>query len=556
MLRRRVPPKESAIRHPSKEPDRPLKEDLVRPEAYAEVASSRTVACIETHISWVFVREQDVFKVKKPVNLGFLDFTTMKRRRSACEAEVCLNRRLAPDVYLGVVPIVRGEDGRARVWPAPYRRATSRPVVDWAVHMRRLPDAARADHLLAAGTLDVGAVDAIATTLAVFHGRCVANEGSARFGSRAALQCNLEENFAQTRHQIEKYLSAEQARELRRWQRQFLRRHASVFSRRAAEGQVRDGHGDLRLEHVYLQEGRVTVLDCIEFNKRFRFADVCADVAFLSMDLAGHGRVDLAERLLAAYAREANDFDLYAVVDFYESYRAYVRGKIAALLADDESVGHAVRQRSQEAARRYFLLALSADRRSLLQPGVVAVGGIIASGKSTIAERVGDALSAPVIDADRTRKAMLGVKATDRLSDPAWAGAYDPRFTESVYNEVLRRAGVVLESGRPVVLDASFRSVAMRDAARDLARRHNAPFRFVECRATADACRTRLALREQQGGVSDGRIAIFDAFCARFEPVDELPSAEHFVIDTTQPIDRNLTALRSVLDAWPHGFVT
>jgi aminoglycoside phosphotransferase family enzyme/predicted kinase len=533
-----------------------LKDDLLRPEAYASLVSSRAVECVETHISWVFLLDDDVFKVKKPVNLGFLDFTTKKRRRAACQAEVCLNRRLAPDVYHAVVPIVRGEDGFARVCTDQKVHATTSPVVDWAVHMKRLPDTARADRLLAAGTLDVATVDAIATTLATFHGRCVVNDASARLGSRSAIARNLEENFAQTRHRVEKYISTQEARGLRRWQRQFVRRHASVFSRRSAEGRVRDGHGDLRLEHVYLQEGGVTVLDCIEFNKRFRFADVCADVAFLSMDLAGHGRVDLAERFLATYAREANDFDLYAVVDFYESYRAYVRGKIAALVADDESAGQSVRERSRGEARRHFLLALSADRRSLLQPAVVAVGGIIASGKSTLADRVGEELSAPVVDADRTRKAMLGVKPTERLGDAAWTGAYDPRFTESVYNEVLRRAGVVLDSGRPVVLDASFRSVDMRNAARELARRHNAPFRFVECRATADVCRARLAVRERQGGVSDGRLAIFDAFCARFEPVDEVPSAEHFVIDTTLPIERNMAALRSVLETWPRGFVS
>src|SRR5262249_31789082 len=159
-----------------------------------------------------------------------------------------------------------------------------------------------------------------------------------------------------------------------------------------------------------------------------------------------------------------NDFDLYAVVDFYESYRAYVRAKIASILADDANADVEARGRAEREARKHYLLALSAERRSLLVPAVIAVGGVIACGKSTVAEA-----SAPIVDADRTRKSMLGVAATRKLHDPAWSGAYDPAFTEEVYAEVLRRAAVVLDSGRPVVIDASFRSVEMRRRARELA---------------------------------------------------------------------------------------
>ncbi|HLK39891.1 MAG TPA: AAA family ATPase [Polyangiaceae bacterium] len=504
---------------------------------------------VETHASWVFLRRDEVFKVKRPVNLGFLDFRTSEQRRIACEAEVNLNRRLAPDVYLGVVPIVRDVGGRARTFGPG-------PVVDWAVRMRRLPDEPRADRLLAAGRLDPERLDRIAHTLAAFHAACGTDATIARYGSPVMIDRNLEENFAQTADSIEEYMRVDEAEDLRRWQRAFLRGHAATFARRIADGRVRDGHGDLRLEHVYFAgpNERVTILDCIEFNERFRYADVCADLAFLSMDLAAHGRVDLAERFLAAYARAAQDFDLYAVVDFYESYRAFVRGKVSAMLAHDPSVGADARRRANEEARRYFLLALSCTRRSLLLPAVVAVGGVIASGKSTIADRIGPDLGAPVVDSDRTRKAMMGVDLTQRLPDRAWSGAYDPAFTERVYAEVLRRADVVLASGRPVVIDASFRSGAMRAAARELANRHGVPFRFVECRTAADVCRRRLLDREGRPGVSDGRTAIFDEFCARFEPVVDLAPPEHVVLDGGRPVEESRGILRGALDVWPRGF--
>ena len=546
------PHRESAAGDASDLPLENLRADLSRPEAYDlaegdQPARSGKVDLVETHISLVALLDHDVFKVKKAVNLGFVDFRTREQRRAACEAEVLLNRRLAPHVYLGTVPVRRGEDGRARF-------GGSGPIVDWAVRMRRMPDEARADHLLAAGELSPGAVTSIATRLAHFHAECRSDDETRSFGAVPVIERNVEENFAQTRGVLSQYLAPEESGELLRWQRAFLRAQAPIFERRAAGGFVRDGHGDLRLEHVYLENGRVTVLDCIEFNDRLRFADVCADIAFLSMDLAAHARVDLAERLLAAYAREANDFDLYALVDFYASYRAFVRGKIAAMVAADEAIDQPARESASREARRYFLLGLSADRRSLLAPAVVAVGGIIASGKSTIAERIGAEMGAPVIDADRTRKAMLGVEPTKRVAEQPWSGAYDPEFTETVYREVLRRADVVLESGRPVVLDASFRSAAMRGAARELAVRHGVPFRFVECRVPADAARARLVEREKQGGVSDGRLAIFDAFCARFEPVRELPEGEHHAIDTTLPHETTIDQLRSYLDMWPRGF--
>lgn len=524
-----------------------LRADLLRREAYGALQPA-AVQLVETHVSQVFLLERDVFKIKRPVDLGFLDFTTLERREAACRAEVQLNSRLAPDVYFGVVPVRRDRNGRASL-------SAAGPIIDWAVHMRRLPDEHRADVLLARGKLEPRAVDVIAVRLARFHAATATSDVAAAFGSPEAIARNVEENFAQTRSVIDAYVP-EGAAEIVRWQTAFLRGHEALFAQRAATGRVRDGHGDLRLEHVYF-EGRdePAIIDCIEFSDRFRFADVCADVAFLSMDLAAHGRVDLAERFLARYARESNDFDLYSLVDFYESYRAFVRAKVATFLAADADVDEATRSRAAVEARRHFLLALAADRRSLLLPAVVAVGGIIASGKSTIAERIAGEMGAPVVDADRTRKSMVGVDATQPMHEAAWTGAYDPGFTDRVYAEVMRRAEVVLASGRPVVVDASFRSPAMRGLARQLAMAHGVPFRFVECRADPDVCRARLADRARTAGVSDGRLAVFDAFRARFEPVTELPPTEHVVLDTTRPVAASVDVLRANVETWPGGFV-
>jgi aminoglycoside phosphotransferase family enzyme/predicted kinase len=519
-----------------------LPEDLKSPD--------RTL--IETHISWVFLGREDVWKVKKPVDFGFLDFRTLEQRRAACEAEVTLNRRLARDVYLGVLPITLGQDGRHEVGGA------GQPI-DFAVHMRRLPDAARADLLLERGELDLQAIDRIAERLAQFHADCPAADVTPPGGAVDVIRRNVQENFGQTRTEIGNHLAPEAARELEAWQLGYLEEHRGLFEERARTGRVRDGHGDLRLEHIYLEPERdVTIIDCIEFNERFRIADVCADLAFLSMDLAYLGRVDWAERLLATYARTSGDYDLYRVVNFYESYRAHVRAKVSLLLAADPGAPPAVRQQAHDKARRYFLLALAEERRPVVAPRVVAVGGLIASGKSTISEQIGRHLGAPVLSSDRTRKSLAGVRPEDNLATGHFTGAYAPELSERVYEELRRRADAVLSSGRSVVLDASFREDQQRRAARELAARHGAPFDFVECRAPEEVLEVRLAERERRGGeISDARRDLLQKFAARWEPVghweseNATGSGRHLVVDTGQPLAATLAQLGAELPFWP-----
>lgn len=495
---------------------------------------------IETHISWVFLGETEVFKVKRPVDVGFLDFSTLEKRREACDAEVHLNRRLAPDVYLDVVPIAVDETGIHRIGGAGT-------VVEWAVHMRRLPTGRRADELLQAGLLEPSHIDALASHIALFHAGARSDQEISQHGNVATIRLNVKENFEQTRGSIGDYLSDEQACEIEAWQLGVLS-NEDRFAARVSGGRVRDGHGDLRLEHVYFgTDASITIIDCIEFNERFRFADVCADVAFLSMDLAWHGRVDLAERLLARYARESNDFDLYSVVNFYESYRAFVRGKVASLLANDEEASASTRARARKEARRYFMLALAYERPPLVPPRVVAVGGMIASGKSAAANAIGTMLAAPVLSSDRTRKHIEGRTPTASMQSEAWSGAYSPRATELVYEELFRLADVVVRSGRPVVLDASFRTAPMRKAARRLARRHGVPFSFVECNAPRDLLLERLTRRgELAAHESDARVDLLDEFERRFERVDEIPSSEHLRLDTGRPWPENRERLESI----------
>lgn len=493
---------------------------------------------IETHISWVFLRSGEVFKLKKPVDFGFLDFTAPSSRHAACLSEVELNSRLAPGVYRGVLPVWRDRGGVHHVGGE-----CEGEVVDHVVHMARLPLEARADLRLERGELGVDDIDRIAGCLARFHARAERNPSIAEFGAVEVIRRNVEENFAQAASILRPLAPEGLEREVEQRQLDFTQQHEALFARRIEGGFVRDGHGDLRLEHVYLvPEHAPIIIDCIEFNQRFRYADVCADLAFLSMDLGWHGRHDLKERLLAVYAREAGDHDLYALVDFYESYRAYVRAKVSALSLPS-CASSAARDELAARARRYLLVALAAERPALAPPRLIAVAGKIGSGKSSVAEALSRRFDAPVIGSDITRKQLLGVTPTTPLRHDPWARAYSQEVTQRVYSELMRRAGVVLGSGRSVILDATFASRADREAARRAAQTAGVAFTLVECKVSDDVARARLAARAEGQSVSDGRLEIYADLAARYEAVTELPPDEHVVLDTGGPLERSLEAL-------------
>ncbi len=400
----------------------------------------------ETHVSVVLLRDEVALKVKKAVRFPFLDYSTAAARRAACEAEVALNRRLAPEVYRGVIDVRVDDAGR-------WTLVGDGPIVDAAVLMQRMPVEASFASRLEQGRLGGRELALLADRIAEFH--AAANHGVDidAFATPAAILANAEANFVEAEPAATALLGRDAAHDARERLRAFLRDHEEKLLARISNGRIRDGHGDLRLEHVYLLgEREIVVLDCVEFSDRYRCGDVASDVAFLAMDLAWHGAPACAERWLAEYARASSDFDLYGVVDLYGAYRAWVRAKIE--IANGRS----------ERARKYLLLALAEVSAPIETPRIIVVMGAIAAGKSTVAARIGARRCVPVIGADPIRKRMHGVPQPERIgSGEPFQGAYDPGATERVYGELLRCAEVVLRSGRSVVLDATFRTAALRE---------------------------------------------------------------------------------------------
>lgn len=518
-----------------------LLDDLARPEAYPAPRPT-TIRLITTHISWVFITDHEVWKLKRPVDYGFVDYTTLERRRHFCHEEVRVNGRLAPGVYLEVVP-VRLDKGR-------HAFTSDGTVVDYAVRMRRLSDTASAESLLRHGHLSHEHLSRLAGRLAAFY---AASPPASSWGSGDILRANVEENFAQVRPFIGRFVEPDTFEAVRAWQLGCLSRDANAFETRQAQGRIRDGHGDLRLEHVYFESHEPVVIDAIEFNERFRVADVAADVAFLAMELDARSRPDLAASFLAVFAMESADYDLYAVVDFYLSYRAWVRGKVASFLASDASTGSEKAQRKAREAERLFALARAYSEPRVELGPVIAVGGLIGAGKSTLAHALGRSLGFPIIDSDRTRKALAGVPATKQAAAEAYTGA----FTRQTYDELFRRADVVLESGRGVILDATFRDRALRLRARELAIRRARPFRFVEAVSDDATLRARLRARATGGvSVSDATEELLDRIRREFEPVTELAPAQHVPVRTTLPLSAQVEAVLNTLGDDPKENVT
>lgn len=474
------------------------------------------VELIETHISWVFLAGEYVYKVKKPVNLGFLDFRTLARRRHFCREEIRLNQRLAPNAYLDVVTIT-GERGE-------YRLGGAGRTLEVAVWMRRLPADRMLDQLVRTAGADHHLLEDIGRTIAEFHASAAQGPAIARFGRPEVVRRNMEENLAQTGRLPPEVLPPATRTIVRSFLRETLRGQRRRFSERVRAGRIRDCHGDLQAQHVCCTDP-IQVFDCIEFNHRFRYGDTAGEIAFLAMDLDASGRSDLALDFINAYLDSSGDFGAVPLLDFYRAYRAWIRGKVYGLQAIDP--GRAEHVALMSRARGYFELAAS-YARPRRAPSLTVMTGLSASGKSTVARRIAHGVSAIVVRTDAVRKQLAGVPWHRRYTGAVGEGLYSAAMTERTYATCLGVAEELLEAGWSVVLDGVFGRRAEREAARALARVKDASFRIVWCQAPEAVLRERLRARQAGGrDVSDAGEDVLDLQLRHYEPPSAEADVEH-----------------------------
>lgn len=427
---------------------------------------------VETHISTLFFAGDRVYKVRKPVRFGFLDFRERTTREKDCEKEVFLNRRLAPDVYLGVADL--SMEGR---------------LLDHMVVMRRMPDDCQLATLARRGAdLDLW-LHRVAESLAAFHARADRSPAISADATDTALRVLWQESFDETDRFVGSVLDGDDETEIRAIVARWIGGRKPLIDARITSGRVCDGHGDLQAEDIFCLDDGVQILDCIEFSDRLRHCDVCADVTFLAMDLERLGRPGAASRFILDYQQLAGDPFPETLVHHYWASRAYVRAKVACLRSEQGSEG------SRQEARQLQRLTLDHLRRARVR--LVLVGGLPGSGKTTLAAGLAAATGWTVLRSDQIRT-KVGDPAID--SSPGQVpgyreGRYGPAATRAVYEELLSQAGHQLGMGQSVVLDASWTDESWRDAARELSDRTYSDLGEFRCRAAPEVAADRIARR-------------------------------------------------------------
>ncbi|MFE9256982.1 AAA family ATPase [Streptomyces sp. NPDC006879] len=474
----------------------------------------------ETHTAVVFFVGDRAYKLKKPVDLGFLDYTTVQGRREACAQEVALNRRFAPDVYLGV--------GEVRV---PHT-AEPEPIVV----MRRMPAERRLARLVREGAVVDDALRAVARLLATHHAHAARHADVDAQGTRDALASRWDASFGQVRSLAEDDRVREDVARIEQLALRYLAGREPLFDSRIAQGRIVDGHGDLLAEDIFCLDDGPRVLDCLEFDDHLRYVDGLDDAAFLAMDLEQLGAPESAAFFLAQYGEYSGDYAPPSLRHHYVAYRAFVRAKVCVIRAGQGAPAAAV------AARRLIAATLGHLRASVV--GLTVVGGLPGSGKSTLCGALADRLGVTLLSSDRLRKELAGIPVDQSAAAPYGEGLYTPEWTARTYATLLERATTLLSRGESVVLDASWSDSGQREAARHVAERTGAELVALHCQSPTDTTVARL--RARAAGASDADVEVARAMAER-----EAAWPEAVRVDTSGSLEsavtRALTAIR------PHG---
>nr|WP_202425273.1 bifunctional aminoglycoside phosphotransferase/ATP-binding protein [Streptomyces sp. HUCO-GS316] len=497
-------------------PEQPADASVLRTSAASEAAPHPRAEVRETHTAVVLFVGDRAYKLKKPVDLTFLDYTTVAARRAACEQEVALNRRFAPDVYLGVGEL----------------RAPDVDVPEPVVVMRRMPSERRLSLLVRQGVAVGDALRAVARLLATHHANAPRSREVDAQGTRDALSSRWEASFAQVRALSDEGTAPDGVEETERLVRRYLAGRKLLFDTRIEQGRVVDGHGDLLAEDIFCLDDGPRVLDCLEFDDTLRFVDGLDDAAFLAMDLEQLGAPEAAAFFLAEYRKYSGDPAPPSLRHHYVAYRAFVRAKVSLIQARQGTPG------AEAASRRLITTAVRHLRASAV--GLTLVGGLPGSGKSTLSGALADRLGVTLLSSDRLRKELAGIPAEQSAAARYGEGLYSPEWTSKTYAALLDRASALLSRGESVVLDATWSDAGEREAALRMAERTHADLVALHCQVPGDTMSARLASRAH--GASDADLDVATAMAATEPPWPEAVS-----IDTSGSLEAAVVQALAVI---------
>ncbi len=483
------------------------------------------VEVFQTHISAVFVAGERAYKIKKPVDFGFVNYSTLQLREQFCEAEHRLNSRLAPSVYLGVVPVIQAADG--------LRFGGDGEVVDWAVEMVRLPEANNLKTMLENDMVTHSLMEELGELLAGFHTNAAKGGDIGEYGRKETVFQNALDNFSQSADQVGVTVNAEVLQQLEELTRAEMAAVEALVEQRA-DVTTCDTHGDLRLEHVYVLEEGLAVVDCIEFNDAFRFADPVADLAFLVMDLQFRWAHELAEKLVRAYEEAAQDEDGLRLLSFYVAYRSAVRAKVHGFRAVEPEVPEEQREAARKHSAAHWLFALGTLAEPGERPCMLLTTGLPGTGKSTLSTHLSEAHGFEVLDSDVVRKSIAGIAdpLTSAKSEHN-GGIYTPEWTQRTYDVLLERALEQVAAGRRVVVDATFDKDAMRLRFLEAAKTAGVPAHIIECTLPEDVAKERIDARKNNASDADWGVYLMKA--KGREPYCDVVAERVFELEMVDP---------------------
>jgi uncharacterized protein len=494
------------------------------------------IQLLQTHISYVLLTGEFAYKVKKPANFGFLDFSTLAKRHYFCQEELRLNRRLSPNLYLAVKAIVReGEHYRFTDTSDPSA------IAEYAVQMHEFPQEGLFSHLFQAGKLTPEMIRQLGVIVAEFHAIAETNAEIRDYGNRAAVQRVDANNYSISEAFIGRAQTQQQYDETRAFTTQFFERHADWFTQRQMDNKIRECHGDLHLNNVCLYQDNIQIFDCIEFSQDFRNIDVIYDAAFMVMDLEFQGRVDLANLFLNTYLEQTGDYWSAALLPLYLSMRAYIRGNVNALALDDPTILELDKTHSLQRSKDYYSLAWCYSQRP---PGrLVIMSGLSGSGKSTVAGQLAQQINAIHIRSDAVRKRLAGIplRAKGDRDGGINSGIYTHEMTQLTYERMLELGIFLAQQGWPVILDAKYDRQTLRQAVLETAQAAQIPIRIVQCTAPIEVLHDRL--QHRTGDVSDATADLLDSQIRAAEPWTEGERAITIILQTEQALESQISSL-------------
>jgi len=498
---------------------------MLKPEVYNHPA--KIIELIETHISWVILTGDFAYKIKKPVDFGFLNFSTLERRHHFCAQEVELNRKLAPAIYLDVVAIT-GTSDKPHI-------SGSGPVFEYAVKMAQFPQSAQLDNKLAAGELKLEHMDAIAHMVADFHRSTDIADETMNYGNKEMVYQPVEENFRQINEHLDTEHYTDKLTALSQWSKSELTKQQTVFTKRKTDGFIRQCHGDMHLRNLVWLNNKPMAFDCIEFNPALSWIDVISEIAFLFMDLQHRHQHQLANRFLNSYLEVSGDYAGLSVLPYYLCYRALVRAKVASLRLEQKSITEIEREQTLTEFESYLELATTYAQQQT--PKLIIMRGLSASGKSTVSQQLLETFGAIRIRSDVERKRLFGLDSTNSVSSDKTpgeidSGIYGAQASLQTYKKLAELASEIICAGYSVIVDAAFLKHEQREPFQLLASRLGVSYIILEVTAPANVLRQRIIKRKND--VSDADLTVLEHQLTSWQALqkDEINSA--ISINTTE----------------------